>query len=64
MIVFVKPKDGLIVRDPKTKVPIPVDGMNIALSGKDGTYWRRRIKEGSLIVSPNKKDEKRKDGIK
>jgi hypothetical protein len=64
MVIFVKPKDGLMVRDPRTKVPIPIEGMHIALTGVDGTYWRRRIKDGSLIITSNKKEEKRKDGVR
>ena len=53
MTVFVKPNNGLLVRDPKTKTPVPTDGMLVELNGANGTYWRRRINDGDLIVINN-----------
>jgi hypothetical protein len=50
LTVFVKPKEGLLVRDPKTKTPVPIDGMLVELNGTNGTYWRRRINDGDLSV--------------
>lgn len=49
--VFVKPLKDLIVRDPKTKAPVPKEGMTVVLDGSMiGVYWRRQINDGSLIV--------------
>jgi hypothetical protein len=52
---FVKPKPGMIVRDPKSKIPIPVEGMNVPWVGSEGSFWRRRLTDGSIeIVEPAK----------
>ena len=54
--VFIKPKEGLIVRDPQNNnEPLPKEGKLITRS----TYWLRRIKEGSVeIVNQVKKSTK------
>lgn len=43
---FVKPSEGLKVRDPLTKKALPVAGASVILS----TYWRRRLKDGSVVL--------------
>lgn len=55
-MVYVKPLKGLLVRIPVTKVVIPAKGMQVTLSGTEGKYWRRRIKDGSLIISVKPKE--------
>lgn len=50
-VLFVKPLTGLIVRNPKTKAAVPSEGQFVDIdSGIEGTYWKRRIADGSLIV--------------
>lgn len=66
--MFIKPaKEGLIVRHPKTKRILKKEGEKV----KSSTYWRRRIKDGSVVeVSASaskpkketKKPEIKKDG--
>jgi len=53
MLKFVKPREGLLVRDPISKTPIPETGTNVDWSGHAGRYWRRRVKCGDVsIVEP------------
>jgi len=42
------------VRDPKTKNYLLPDGETKTLSGRFGRYWRRRIRNGSVIIKPKK----------
>ncbi|KAB1440400.1 DUF2635 domain-containing protein [Pseudodesulfovibrio senegalensis] len=42
--MYLKPRDGLIVRDPRTKKPLPEYGKEVPATG----YWRRRLKDGDL----------------
>lgn len=50
MKVFLKPIEGALVRFPITMTPLSSEGAEIDLDGTDGTYWRRRIADGSIIV--------------
>ena len=43
--VFLKPKEGLRVKDPKTMQPLPPEGKRVKLD----TYWLRRLKAGDVI---------------
>ncbi len=61
---YVKPLKGLIVRIPESKLPLPPEGGNVDYSGQKGKYWRRRIKDGSVIVTSPPKAEKPKDDVK
>lgn len=56
---FLIPKTGLIVRDPFTKEPLPEHGALKPWVGRDGRYWRRRVKCGDCVVgNPPKKVKK------
>jgi hypothetical protein len=37
-----KPRQGLIVRDPSTLIPLPAEGASVTWIGPAGRYWRRR----------------------
>lgn len=46
-VLKVKPaKEGLIVRDPETKRPLPADGKMVRMSA----YWIRRKIAGEIII--------------
>lgn len=45
--MFVKPKDGLIVRDPATKRIIAAEGSEVPQSG----YWMRRLRDGDVEIT-------------
>ena len=47
---FVKPVAGGLVRYPGTKTQLPDSGASVPWTGKDGTYWRRREMDGSVIM--------------
>ena len=52
---FLIPKKGLMVRDPRTKEPLPATGtIKPLIGGPEGRYWRRRIRDGSVIVGKSK----------
>jgi hypothetical protein len=55
---FLIPKKGLLVRDPTDKNALPEKGAFKPWIGKEGTYWRRRVIDGS--VSIGKKDQPKK----
>ena len=42
---FMKPRDGLVVRDPLTMKPLPPDGVDLELT----PYWRRRERDGDIV---------------
>ena len=48
--VLVKPQDGKIVRDPKSKQILPPEGKKI---DPKQPYWLRRIKDGDVILCEN-----------
>lgn len=43
--MFVKPKLGLIVRDPVSKRPLPLEGGDVPREG----YWLRRLRSGDVV---------------
>ncbi len=45
--IFIKPAAGKVVRDPVTRRRLPEDGVFVSVS----TYWRRRLKDGSVTKS-------------
>lgn len=55
---FLKPSSpDLIVRDPGNfKLILPVDGAVKPWVGPQGRYWRRRVNDGTVLVSQPKKE--------
>lgn len=43
--MFVKPKAGLVIRDPISKVALPPEGDEVP----DTTYWHRRLRSGDVV---------------
>ncbi len=58
---FLIPGEGLLVRDPNTKEPLPAEGQIKTLVGPEGRYWRRRLKDRTVAAVTAKK---RKGGLK
>lgn len=56
---FLKPKQGLIVRDPVSFVPLPEDGMMKPWTGPEGRYWRRRVNCGDCSIVEQMKNKKK-----
>ena len=54
--IFVKPAEGLIIRDPKTYAILPVDGAFV----EGNVYWHRRIADGDVIQGSEVKKKKDK----
>jgi hypothetical protein len=54
--MFVKPAQGLTVRDPVTHKALPPEGMDVSNS----TYWHRRLNDGDveLVTEKPKKEAK------
>lgn len=44
--MFVKPKDGLSVRDPVKGTLLPAEGAEV----RDSVFWRRRLRDGDVSV--------------
>ena len=68
------PAKDLIVRDPGTKAILAKEGVVKPLIGKEGRYWKRRLRDGSVTIGKGirrlqsdsidiKKIEKRKSSI-
>lgn len=53
-VKFLIPKPGLIVRDPRTKVPLLPEGEMKDWIGPEGRYWRRRANDGDITVLDEK----------
>lgn len=51
---FLKPKEGMLIRDPYTKKIMPEEGMEVDWDGSLGRYWRRRFLVGDCIQSEQK----------
>lgn len=47
---LVPSKKGGLVRDPKTRVHLPQTGALKPMIGPLGRYWRRRLREGSVVI--------------
>lgn len=43
--MLVKPKSGLLVRDPHTKRPLPAEGAEV----QPTTWWVRRLANGDVV---------------
>ena len=56
--IILKPKIGLIVRDPADKKPLPTNGKRV----ENSSYWTRRIlsKEVEIVDNLSKRSEKSK----
>lgn len=58
------PREGLVVRDPRTKAPLPPEGMLKDWIGPEGRYWRRRIKVGDVIIGEPPRSKKAEEVVK
>lgn len=47
---FLIPREGLLVRDPKSKNPLAAEGETKIMTGPVGRYWRRRVKCGDCRI--------------
>jgi hypothetical protein len=62
---FLKPvNQKAIIRDPNTKVPLNENGELKAWIGKEGTFWRRRVNEGSVVIVDETQEKKEDVSIK
>ena len=52
--IFLKPKEGIKVRDPHTGNYLPEEGKEVELS----SYWKRRMKDGDAVETKKPKKEK------
>ncbi|MBL4830036.1 MAG: DUF2635 domain-containing protein [Aliivibrio sp.] len=52
--VRLKPKKGLLVRDPLTREPLKATGE----TKPRNTYWLRRIQDGTALIVEQKKETK------
>lgn len=55
MRFFVKPKRGRIVRDPRSRLPLPAEGKEVPGS----SFWVRRIEAGDVELAGRKSVEKK-----
>ena len=53
--VILKPKPGILVRDPKTRLHLKAAGENKVLT----TFWRRRINDGDVEIIKNSTEKKK-----
>lgn len=58
------PRPGLIVRDPRTKAPLPPQGMFKDWTGPEGRYWRRRVKVGDVTIGEPPSTKKAEETVK
>lgn len=55
--LFVKPAQGLVIRDPKTMQILPPEGKLVT----ESTYWVRRLKCGDVSIVKNESMENVKE---
>jgi hypothetical protein len=48
----------IIVRDPVSKTILDINGELKPYAGSEGTYWRRRVEEGTVIILEDKIEKK------
>ena len=53
------PKDGLTVRDPRTRQPLPAEGAEVEL----GAYWMRRLADGDVRHADTRKPSATKQSV-
>jgi hypothetical protein len=58
---FIKPRKGLIVRNPINFEIMPEKGMEVPWFGVEGTFYKRRVKCGDCAIVTNKKTILKKD---
>jgi len=49
-VAFIVPQEGLLVRDPVTKEQLNPAGEVKPMIGPEGRYWRRRIRDKSVLI--------------
>lgn len=54
MTMFVKPKPGRILRDPRTHLPLPEEGKEVP----SNSFWVRRLECGDVELGNKRKAEK------
>lgn len=47
---YLVPQKDLIVRHPRSKVPLLKEGELCDWTGSIGRYWRRRVNDGSVTI--------------
>ena len=47
---FLIPREGLVIRDPRTKTPLGKEGELKPWIGPEGRYWRRRVSCGDVFL--------------
>jgi len=55
---YLVPKEGLLVRDPKSFTPLPADGLLVDWNGNAGRFWRKRVKQGDCSIVELEKEIK------
>jgi hypothetical protein len=54
MKLFVKPKPGKILRDPRNNLPLPESGKDVP----SNSFWIRRLNAGDVELANKKKADK------
>ena len=63
--VFLKPIEGVIVRDPITGAPLDKKGEYKPWYGSGlARYWRRRVRDGSVIICNPPTQEKQETELR
>ena len=52
---FIKPKEGLLVRHPRTFSKLLDEGESVEWKGDAGRFWRRRVKTGDVYIVKHEK---------
>ena len=51
--MFVRPKNGLRVRHPDTRRPLPPEGLEVV----ESSFWNRRLRDGDVEIVVNPEPE-------
>jgi hypothetical protein len=53
----VRPRDGVFLRHPETRAPVPPEGILIPSDDPNMSYWLRRQTDGDALINPDEGEE-------
>jgi hypothetical protein len=57
-MIFVTPQKARVI-DPQTRQPLPAEGRRVP----DSSYWRRRARDGDVIIGEPKQETKKQKKV-
>ena len=52
-MITIKPKEGMVVRDPITKQKLPAAGLQVL----QNSYWTKKLRDGDIVLVSEKQSK-------